>query len=295
MAYDPFAPGRFKVDRVEARMTDTSRDGRVLPIDVWFPEKTRDKRPLLAFSHTSGGDRRQASYLCRHLASHGYVVATVDHTDNTAADVAARAGSVPLPPDRVDELVSRYIADRVPDIRLLIDEQADTFAHLVDTGRIGLIGYSFGGWAVLATPEQDDRVRAIVAMAPAGNSKPLPGIIPAMLTFDWRSEVSTLFLVAERDRFTPIAGQYELLERAPGPKRMFILRDADHGHFGDEITDPGATAEHAHLFTRGLAVAHFDAVLGSRPDAAAFLDRAVDMLRQRGVAAALPEPASERG
>lgn len=294
MGYDPFGPGCFKVNRIEGVMTDASRYARKLPIDVWFPEKTKDKHPLLGFSHTSGGHRRQASYLCQHLASHGYVVATVDHTDNTASDVAARAGSGPLPPERIEELVRSYIADRVPDIRFLIDQQLDSFAHLVDADRIGLIGYSFGGWAVLATPEQDDRIRAIVAMAPAGNSKPLPGIIPATLTFAWRSHISTLFLVAERDRFTPLPGQYELLERTPGEKRMFILRDADHGHFGDEITDPGVSAEHAHVFARGLALAHFDSVLKGSGDATAMLADAVDQLARRGVATVSASPVSER-
>ena len=197
-----------------------------------------------------------------------------------------------MTPEQLDAFIARIIADRVPDIRFLVDcvldGSAGDAAACVDGSRIGLVGYSFGGWAVLATPEVDDRVSAIVAIAPGGNSKPLPGIIPAQLTFAWKRDVATLFLVGDNDRFTPLAGQYELLERAPGRKRMFILKDADHGQFNDEISDPGVGAEQAHAFARALALAHLDATLRSRPEAAAFLERAVDELKQRGVRAELP-------
>ena len=74
-----------------------------------------------------------------------------------------------------------------------------------------MIGWSFGGWTVLAAQEVDARCRALIALTPGGNSRPLPGIIPATLTFAWKREVPTLFLVAEQDRFTPLPGQYELI------------------------------------------------------------------------------------
>jgi pimeloyl-ACP methyl ester carboxylesterase len=156
--------------------------------------------------------------------------------------------------------------------------------HLGDE-RTGLIGWSFGGWAALATPEVDDRIGALLALAPAGNSKPLPGIIPATLTFTWKREVPTLFLVAERDRFTPLAGQYELFERTPSRKKMFVLRHADHQHFADRIDEPGlCSPEHAHLFTRGLGLAHFEAVLKGNRAAEQFMaGDPVAALRERGV------------
>ena len=288
--YDPFGSGPSEVSVLSGELVDRSRDGRRLPYAVWRPAEPIEKLPLIVFSHTSGGHRLQSSLLCAHLASHGYVVAAADHTGNTETDVKERAArgaaSRPLNADEIDALVARFIADRVPDIRFVIDEVGGGDAA-IDDKRLGLIGYSFGGWAVLAVPEVDDRVSAIVAMAPAGNSKPLPGIIPATLTFAWRREVSTLFLVAERDRFTPLPGQYELLERAPSPKRMFILRGADHQHFGDVI-DPedGCPTEAAHLFTRALALAHMDAVLKKSAAAETFLaGDTLAALHERGVEA----------
>jgi pimeloyl-ACP methyl ester carboxylesterase len=94
-------------------------------------------------------------------------------------------------------------------------------------------------------------------MAPAGNSKPLPGIIPVTLTFAWKRDVPTLYLAAESDTATPLPGIYELFERTPSRKRMFILRGAGHGHFGDHIDEEEhCKREHAHQFTWGLALAH---------------------------------------
>ena len=188
-----------------------------------------------------------------------------------------------------DVYLRKIIADRVPDLRFLLDHilggAVDGVSSAIDEQRIGLVGWSFGGWAVLATPEVDQRVAAVVALAPAGNSTPLPGIIPATLTFAWKREVPTLYLVAERDRFTPLSGEYELLERTPSRRRMFILQGADHQHFDHQIVEPGpCSSEHAHTFTRGLSLAHLDAVLRRDKAAQRFMEGdPVAALRERGV------------
>jgi dienelactone hydrolase len=326
--YDPFLRGLFPVGVRSGQAVDEKRDNRPLPFEVWYPAadhhagldldpKTGDtfsvlpdtpalqqaavrdaavhrgSYPLILFSHTSAGHRRQSSFLCTHLASHGYVVAGVDHTGNTNVDATERArrraaGAAPTPAE-LDAYVQQIIADRVPDLRLLLDRllagAAGDVSEQIDGRRLGLIGWSFGGWAVLATPEVDDRFGAVVALAPAGNSRPLPGIIPVTLTFAWRREAPTLLLAAEDDRDTPLPGIYELLERTPSRKGLFILRQAEHGHFGDQIDDEErCPREQAHLFTRGLALAHLDATLKDSHDAQQFMaGDPVSRLRERGV------------
>ena len=49
---------------------------------------TPDPWPLVVFSHGFAGHRRQSSFLCTHLASHGFAVVGVDHRGNTLADLA---------------------------------------------------------------------------------------------------------------------------------------------------------------------------------------------------------------
>jgi predicted dienelactone hydrolase len=319
MAYDPFVRGVRPVGVRSAQLIDPQRANRPLLLEVWYPADSRyagqdldtntqdaftvlplrqaavrdatvdaGAYPLVLFSHTSAGHRRQSTFLCTHLASHGYVVAAVDHTGNTAAAERATTGKTLTPAER-DAYIEQIIADRVPDLCFLLDQvlagaAGDVSPH-IDEQRIGMIGWSFGGWTVLAALETDDRCRAVVALAPGGNSKPLPGIIPATLTFAWKREVPTLLLVAEDDRFTPMPGQYELFARTPSSKQMFILRGADHLHFGDQIDEPeGCPAEDAHTFTRGLALAHLDAVLKHNLAAQHFMaEEAPAALRDRGV------------
>jgi dienelactone hydrolase len=296
MSYDPFTAGPFPVAMRASEATDATRRDRVLPYEVWYPDgrdAERTRHPLIVASHSSGGHKRQLAYLCAHLASHGYVVAAPDHVGSTAADAAERARRAAkndvLTAAARDALIARMIADRVPDLRLIITTVlGGPLSKTIDGGRIGLVGWSFGGWSVLATPEADARVGAVAALAPAGAPDPLPGILPVTLTFTWQREVATLLLAAEDDRFISLSGVQGLFERAPGRKRMFVLRGADHQHFADQVTDPGTCSpEQAHLFTRGLVLAHFDAALRQDRAAQKFLDgQPVADLRARGVSAA---------
>src|SRR5688500_6945157 len=48
--------------------------------------------PFVVFSHGFAGHRRQSTFFCTHLASHGYAVASVDHAGNTFMDLAMQMG-----------------------------------------------------------------------------------------------------------------------------------------------------------------------------------------------------------
>jgi predicted dienelactone hydrolase len=354
-AYDPFVRGRFPVGVRTIQVRDEARD-RLFPCEVWYPAAARhagqdlasesqdlltpppgDKPrpqmavrgaaawpgtyPLVVFSHGSGRwHRRTATFLCTHLASHGYLVAAADHSEIVAAQLSGRAGETDE--DKAAR-VEAWIANRVPDIRVLLDRLAggpggnawESEAQ-VDPLRIGIVGHSFGGWTALAATAVDRRIRAVVALTPAGNSRPKPGIIPAKLTFDWGRDVPTLFLAAENDTITPLAGVRELFERTRCAKQMVILRRADHSHFVDRVEEEHETVrampftgplawipqemrpitelcsgDEAHRFTRGLAVAHMDAFLREDPEARRFLAGDVEAeLARRGVAGIVQRP-----
>lgn len=253
--------------------------------------------PLVIFSHGSGyAGRRMATFLCTHLGSHGYVVAALDHSEAVTPELARKEGETT---EQRTARIDGWIANRVPDIRFLIDYMLSTTGDsklLVDPSKIGIVGHSFGGWTVLAATEADPRIQAVVALAPGGSSRPKPGLIPAKLNFSWGQNVPTLYLVAEDDTMTPLDGIYELFERTPATKQMVILRKADHAHFMDNVEQEHESArswpwkgelawisdamrpiselcsgEKSHLFVRGLTLSHMDAVLKQREEAKQFL------------------------
>jgi dienelactone hydrolase len=311
--YDPFSPGRFGVGVRTIQARDAAR-GRVFPVEIWYPAGTRPAgpaagqdaergaaahpgtSPLIVFSHYSGGHRRTATFLCTHLASHGYAVAAMDHSEVVAPELARRDGETSV--ERATR-IDAVIASRVPDVRFLLGYLLAGGAGGgtgFDAEQVGLVGHSFGGWTVLAVPDAEPLVRAVVALAPGGSARPRPGILPLRLAFAWRHEVPALFLAAEQDTPVPLDGVQELLRRAPAPKRMFVLRRADHQHFVDDVEGehealralpmPGdaawipaamrpitelCTGEQAHIFARGLTLAHLDATLRRQEAADRFL------------------------
>jgi len=296
--YDPFKRGPYPVGVRTVHAPDSARNRR-FPCEIWYPaaaEHTGQDQapttqdtftvplgstlrhqlavrsavaqpgsfPLILFSHSSGGQRHQSTFLCTHLSSHGYVVVALDHSEVIAPELRCREGETR---EQTAARVDAWIANRVPDLQFLLDYlllgAGREAAVTLDPARIGLVGHSFGGWTALATPEVEGRIGAVVALAPGGSSQPPPGIIPAQLTFAWGRDVPTLYLVAEQDGALPLAGMYELFERTVATKHLVILRRADHEHFVDEFEPQVGlcSREQAHLVVRGLTLCHLDAHL----------------------------------
>jgi dienelactone hydrolase len=253
--------------------------------------------PLIIFSHPSSAHRRAATFLCTHLSSHGYVVTALDHSEVVAPELGPSAGETP---DQKTARIQAVLGNRVPDIRFLLDRLLDNVsiysdAHL-DPTQIGIVGHSLGGWTALAVPDVERRICAVVALAPGGASKRKPGILPPTLPFAWSRDVPTLYLVAADDVSLKLPGMYELFERTPATKQMVILRRADHAHFMDNVEEVHeamrktvwsgelawisrdmrpmselCSGEQAHLFARGLTLAHMDATVRQQDEARRFL------------------------
>ena len=300
--WDPFERGEFATGVRTVEVEDRTRRRR-FPCEIWSPEGS-GRYPLIVFSHSSGGRRTQSTFLCTHLASHGYVVAAMDHSETVVPELGRQAE------ETEEQRSARWdavIAARVPDIRVLLD--AMEARGEIERTRIGIAGHSFGGWTALAATEADHRIRSVVALAPAGASKRKPGILPVTLDFRWGRNVPALYLVAQNDTSLPIEGMHEIFERTPATKLMVVLDRADHLHFMDNVeqtheavramTGPMAalvaemrpigelcSGEQAHTFVRGLTLAHFDATLKGSGEARRFLESDLDgALRRRGVPA----------
>jgi predicted dienelactone hydrolase len=64
------------------------------------PDAAPGPYPLLIVSHGYPGNRFLLSHLAENLASKGYVVASIDHTDSTYSDQAAFASTLAQPSAR---------------------------------------------------------------------------------------------------------------------------------------------------------------------------------------------------
>ncbi|MFN2322293.1 MAG: alpha/beta hydrolase family protein [Trueperaceae bacterium] len=97
--------------------------------------------PLIVLSHGYPGNRFLIAHFGENLASKGYVVASIDHTDSTYSDVAAFASTLYNRP--LDQL---FVVDEL-DRRSAAGE--GFLSGLVDASRTGIIGYSMGGYGLV--------------------------------------------------------------------------------------------------------------------------------------------------
>jgi len=114
-------------------------------------EENGDKFPLVIMSHGFNGWSTQFSNLAEHIASHGYVVASIDHADMKLE------GTVDFIHSFTKVLASRSLDQRQILAQLLGragTEATGPFA-LIDPEQVGLIGYSMGGYGALATAGGD--------------------------------------------------------------------------------------------------------------------------------------------
>ena len=172
---------RNQLDVVNARADGTTPTyDRPLAVEVWYPARlaggqtaagtyralTRDGQttvtlfgkavrgasadpsggpyPLVILSHGYPGNRFLLSHLGENLASKGYVVASIDHTDSTYD--AIRAFGSTLLNRSLDQL---FVLNEMA--RLHAEDPDGTLKGLVNAGNAAVIGYSMGGFGALNT------------------------------------------------------------------------------------------------------------------------------------------------
>ncbi len=182
--------------------------------------------PTLVFSHCHGCARFSSYTLAEHLASHGFLVAAVDHAGSTLFDEMAGG----LPP--LDQATLELRRD---DLIRVIDELLDPaavdlpgeFVGLADPERLGVFGHSFGAVTTGIVLQDDPRPKAGVAIAAPLENPLLPGVTMAGI-----SEPLMLIVAVEDNSITEFGNNAIRSNFTTANLPVWKLEFADTGHFG---------------------------------------------------------------
>jgi predicted dienelactone hydrolase len=185
---DPWAWGPYQVGTTSFQWFDLGRL-RSVPTTVWYPAKPLGQPkatylmvvpgnaysqaspdlsaapyPLVLFSHGFRGTAVQSITFTEFLASHGYVVAAMDHSGNTLTDFFSD-----------DKKVSEVAMERPNDVFFAYQQVLKASATpggflsgMVDETRVGMSGHSFGGYTALMISGGQVNVNDAVAACAAG-------------------------------------------------------------------------------------------------------------------------------
>ena len=140
-AGNPASTGQYRTFIRDGK-TETILSGKAIRNGVGDPSGA--PYPLVIISHGYPGNRFLLSHLAENLASKGYVVASIDHTDSTYNDQAAFGSTLLNRP--LDQL---FVLNEMA--RLNLNDPSATLKGLVNADNTALIGYSMGGYGVVNT------------------------------------------------------------------------------------------------------------------------------------------------
>jgi len=268
------------------------------------PDTADGPYPLIIISHGYPGSRHLLFYLGENLASKGYVVVSIDHTDSTYKDVGHFAST----------LVNRSL-----DQKFVIREilKMPIWKDLCNPNEVGIIGYSMGGYGALRTlgagledsntikgflgefasmliakpsDEGDPLVKAAVLFAPWGGSF---GTGPTGL-WDKASlakiTVPTLWIAGSQDDIAGYEGIVNLFNSSVNSRRYLLTYDnalhnvAPHPapsiatEFGDyyRFADPVWDMWRIDSINEHFVTAFFDLYLKGDESAGSYLDMKVE-------------------
>jgi len=235
----PYGSGYAKIDFVDPTrptMANGEYAGaptRSLKTHVWYPTKdasqldlanavpgnAKDGFPLIVYGHGLGSQATDVAHVASHLASYGYVVASVQFPLSN--------GDSPGGPTAND--VAQQPADLIFVSQAIVSAPIQgyyAFAKTIDKTRLGLMGYSLGG-VTAALASQYPTVNAVATLAPAACGLYLPGG-PGLAV-----NKPLLVVSGETDAVTPLAinGDPLFSHADAGPKYNVHIANGSHGGF----------------------------------------------------------------
>lgn len=215
----PFNPlpeptGSFNVGTVTCGLTDSNRietfskeagKPREIAVQFWYPtdrtgaemqydingapvSASQESYPVVIFSHGAFGVRMSNASAFRELASHGYIVASIDHTYHSFYTAFPDGKKVPIsmeflnnavgvqtnqmPLDETFTVTHEWLKLRTDDVKFVLDSlesgklgpNGEFLNGHMDLDRIGLFGHSLGGAASAQVARERDDVKAAIVI-----------------------------------------------------------------------------------------------------------------------------------
>ncbi len=174
-------------------IADYYSDGnRHVNVGFWYPSSADGKYPLVVFTHGAFGVRNSNLSLYEELASHGYVVCSIDHPGHsfftksedgkaTIVDTAymnevLEGNTSYYTTAEYFDLIQKWMKIRTEDINLTLDTilqyakdsdyandtQAAALYKLIDRDKIGVFGHSMGAAASVQIGRERQEVSAVI-------------------------------------------------------------------------------------------------------------------------------------
>lgn len=160
---------------------------RTLNVEFWYPKDISGKNPLILFSHGGFGIKTSNESLFCELASHGYVVCSVDHTYQCFSTTDAKGNTIKMDPGYRREIMTenagkdpqnslrcyqKWMEIRTGDLGFVLDQilaeagdpGSDPVYQMIDRKKIGVMGHSLGGSAALGIGRSRADVEAVIAL-----------------------------------------------------------------------------------------------------------------------------------
>lgn len=204
-----------------------------------------DTYPLVILAHgnhgvfSAGGVRVNSfdglEYLCRHLASYGYVAASIN-LDFMNVDLTTVPATLV---NRFPTIVQRglTILEHITELETLNTTDAQLTGR-IDLGQVALIGHSRGGEGVVSAQTSNlaravpRAIRTIVSIAPTDFLGIVEGSVPYLVVY------------GSADNDVSTGHPFRLYDRATRLKSAVFIEGANHNFFStnfDWVADPDST------------------------------------------------------
>lgn len=211
----PFIDAKMSLD-----LTDTARD-RELAVDIWFPssewffgtdlDNSGAPYPLVVYSHGWMGSASHGAFLCERLSTYGIIAVAATRPDS----------AIPSYPDLTTDI--SFIIDYM---LAQNEDPQSVFYGTIDPERIGSIGHSLGGYAAFANAVTENRITALVGLAPAS------GLEAAEIS---TINIPSMTMWATQDYMVPAEYARPYFDNANSPKYGIEIAGGNHSGF---ITNP---------------------------------------------------------